>query len=69
MDDQLNTLTILRLKQVKARTGLSCSTIYLRMSLGTFPKNIPLGGPGAVGWIESEINDWIRRRIEAARAV
>ena len=47
--------TILRLPAVKSRTGLSRSTIYLRVAEGNFPTPIPLGGR-AVGWIEEEIN-------------
>ena len=35
--------TILRLPTVKARTGLSRSTIYHRVSCGTFPAPVPLG--------------------------
>lgn len=61
-----STVTILRLPSVTARTGLSRSTIYLRVSEGTFPKPIALG-PRAVGWIESEIDEWIACRIEASR--
>ena len=56
---------ILRLPAVKARTGLSRSTIYLRMSKGVFPTPISLGDR-AVGWLESEINDWIARHIKAS---
>ncbi|HBD7469434.1 TPA: helix-turn-helix transcriptional regulator [Legionella pneumophila] len=56
---------ILRLPTVKVRTGLSRSTIYLRISKGDFPTPISLGGR-AVGWLESEINDWISRQIEAS---
>jgi prophage regulatory protein len=59
-------LTILRRKQVEARTGLSRSTIYLRVSDGTFPKPVSLGAR-AVGWVESEISDWLASRIEASR--
>ncbi len=57
---------ILRLPAVKARTGLSRSTIYLRISEDRFPKPISLGGR-AVGWIESEIDDWLNQQIEASR--
>jgi prophage regulatory protein len=57
---------ILRLPTVKARTGLSRSTIYLRISEGNFPKPVALGGR-AVGWVEAEINDWLREQIEASR--
>lgn len=58
--------TILRLQSVKERTGLSRSTIYLRISQSRFPNAISLGGR-AVGWIESEINDWINQQIETSR--
>lgn len=57
---------ILRLPSVKARTGLSRSTIYLRVSEGGFPKPISLGGR-AVGWIEKEVNDWLNHQIETSR--
>ncbi|MCP4995521.1 MAG: AlpA family transcriptional regulator [Gammaproteobacteria bacterium] len=60
-------LYILRRNQVEARTGLSRSTIYLRISEGSFPKPITLGGGRAVGWIEAEINDWLNQQIEASR--
>lgn len=54
--------TILRLPAVKAATGLSRSTIYARVRLGTFPAPVPLGG-NRVGWVESEIAAWILRRF------
>lgn len=60
------THTILRLPAVKARTGLSRSTIYLRVSRGTFPEPVRLGGR-AVGWLEAEIQGWLQRRIDATR--
>ena len=58
--------TILRLPTVKARTGLSRSTIYLRVAEGTFPDSVSLGGR-AVGWVEEEVNDWLAKRIAASR--
>jgi len=58
--------SILRLPAVKARTGLSRSTIYLRVAEGTFPKPVSLGGR-AVGWVESEIQQWLEQQIEASR--
>ena len=57
---------ILRLPAIKTRTGLSRSTIYLRISEGSFPRSISLGGR-AVGWIESEIDEWLEQQIEASR--
>lgn len=59
--------SILRLPEVKARTGLSRSTIYLRMSEGSFPASISLGGPRAVGWLASDVDRWLDRQIEASR--
>ncbi len=56
-------LSILRRKQVEKRTGLSRSTIYLRIQEGTFPKPISLGAR-AVGWLENEIEAWLAARIE-----
>jgi len=60
------THNMLRLPAVKARTGLSRSTIYLRISDGSFPKPVSLGGR-AVGWIEAEVNDWLNQQIEGSR--
>ena len=57
---------ILRLPAVKDRTGLSRSTIYLRISQGKFPKPVSLGGR-AVGWIEVEIEDWLTQQITTSR--
>jgi prophage regulatory protein len=65
-------VTILRRKQVETRTGLSRSTIYDKLSARSprfdpsFPRSIPLGAH-AVGWVESEIQDWIERRIHERR--
>ena len=56
-------LSILRRKQVEKRTGLSRSTIYLRIQNGTFPRPIKLGAR-AVGWLENEIEAWLTARIE-----
>ena len=57
----------LRLPEVMARTGLSRSTIYVRLDEGRFPRPVSLGAR-AVGWIESEVDEWIRDRIEKSRS-
>lgn len=57
---------ILRLPVVKIRTGLSRSTIYLRVSRKCFPEPVSLGGR-AVGWIEDEIEAWLKAQIDASR--
>jgi prophage regulatory protein len=57
---------ILRLPAVKASVGLSRSTIYLRIAEGTFPKPVSLGGR-AVGWLQAEVDAWMKQRIEYSR--
>jgi prophage regulatory protein len=57
---------LLRLPEVKATTGLSKSSIYARISGGTFPKQIPIG-PRLVVWVESDIQKWITEQVSAAR--
>lgn len=59
--------TILRLPAVKDRTGLSRSTIYLHIAKGIFPSPVNLG-PRAVGWLESDISEWLDARITASRS-
>ena len=59
--------SILRRKAVQARTGLSCSSIYLYMANQNFPKPVKLG-PRAVGWIESEISQWLDAQVKQSRA-
>ena len=58
---------VLRLPRVQARTGLARSTIYVRVANGSFPQPIRLGAR-AVGWIESEVDAWIREQIAASRS-
>jgi prophage regulatory protein len=60
-------LSILRRRQVEKRVGLTRSPIYARIKAGTFPKPISLGGGKAVGWIESEIDDWLSAQVQKSR--
>lgn len=53
---------ILRRREVIRRVGYSLVHIYRLEKQGTFPKRVKLG-PNSVGWIESEIEAWIRERI------
>ena len=59
-------IRFLRISEVQARTGLSRSTIYAWSAEGRFPAPVRLGGR-AVGWIESEIDAWLRERIAESR--
>jgi prophage regulatory protein len=56
------THVILRLPAVKARTGLSRSTIYLRIKEGTFPAPVSLGSR-MVGWPSHEVDALNAARI------
>ncbi len=55
-------ITILKLSDVKKKTGLSRSTIYERMDEGTFPRQVQLG-LRAVGWLESEVEEWLENLV------
>jgi len=53
---------LLRLRDVLEVVRLSRSEVYRLMSLGRFPKPIPLG-ERAVAWTEDSIDEWIESRI------
>lgn len=55
---------ILRLPDVKARTGLSRSSIYSFIKSGDFPSHVSLGAR-AVGWDSQAVDKWIQARIQA----
>jgi prophage regulatory protein len=56
------TQTILRIPAVKTQSGLSRSTIYLRISERLWTKPVALG-PRAVGWPSDEVAALIAARI------
>lgn len=56
-------MRIIRLSEVLASTGLARSTVYKYVADGSFPKPVSLGDR-AVGWVESEVQDWVLARIE-----
>jgi prophage regulatory protein len=66
MEKAVNGVNILRIRQVRERTGLSRSTIYLKIKTGEFPDAISLGDR-AVGWCSNEIDAWISARINTRR--
>ena len=59
-------LAIIRLTEVKARTGRSRSSIYADIKAGRFVAPIRIG-LRAVGWPEHEVTDWISARIAESR--
>ena len=57
---------VLRLPEVKVRTGLSRSTLYELIARHEFPRPFPIS-PRAVGFLESEIIGWIEDRAATRR--
>ena len=47
----------LRRRQIEELTGLAKSTIYDRITAGTFPKPVKIGDR-AVAWRQSDIDAW-----------
>ena len=64
---------LIRLNDVLRRTGISRSSVYLKINKkskyfdATFPRPVPLssGIRGGVAWSLSEIEQWISSRINA----
>lgn len=56
-----------RLPQVRQKVGFSRSEIYRLISLGRFPRPIPLG-ERAVAWDMEEVEAWVQERIAARDA-
>ncbi len=57
-------MRIIRLKEVIDLTGLARSTVYKYVGEGSFPKPVSLGDR-CVGWVDTEVQDWILDKIEA----
>lgn len=57
---------IIRQPALRAKTGLKKSSLYSFMQKGEFPRPVSLGAR-AVGWIESEVDQWIADRISESR--
>ncbi|MBP6109235.1 MAG: AlpA family phage regulatory protein [Rhodocyclaceae bacterium] len=58
--------TFLRIKQVRAATGMSRSWIYEAIRRGEFPSPIALGAR-AVAWDSAAISNWQQGRLEQGR--
>ena len=57
-------MKVLRLPAVLERIGLSKSTLWRLINDGEFPEPIKLG-PRATGWLEEEVEAWIKSRSRA----
>ncbi|OHT19954.1 helix-turn-helix transcriptional regulator [Edaphosphingomonas haloaromaticamans] len=49
---------LIRLPEVRLRTGLSTATIYRKVAAGVFPPKVQIS-MNVVGWYESDIDRWI----------
>jgi prophage regulatory protein len=58
-------VSMLRLKQLKERTGLGRSTLYERIRTGAWTAPVPLG-PRAVGWPSHEVEALLEAQIAGA---
>ena len=58
---------VLRRPEVEERVGLARSTLYKLIGLGKFPEPIRLG-TNSVGWLESDIEEWLASRQRGTRA-
>jgi prophage regulatory protein len=61
-----NEVRLLRFKQINEMTGLPKSSVYALIKKGEFPSPIPIT-PQTVGWISTEVSEWIASRVKAAR--
>lgn len=55
-------LRLLRFKEVQALVGLSRTTLRRLEGENLFPKRKRIG-KSSIGWLESEIQDWIASRV------
>jgi prophage regulatory protein len=56
-------MRIIRLKATIIKAGLSRSSVYRLLAEDKFPKPVSLG-ERSIGFVESEVDDWILGRIE-----
>lgn len=55
------TLKLLRMPEVRTKTGKSPSSIYSDIGSGRFPKPVKIGQRTSA-WIEAELDAWIEER-------
>jgi prophage regulatory protein len=53
---------LLRFPAVRARTGLSRSTIWRLERRGAFPRHRRIS-PNAVAWLEQDVSEWIESKV------
>ena len=68
MSNQVLEKRILSAKDVTRQLGISKSGLYNLVKNGYLPKGIPLG-PRKVGWLQSDIDDFIQKQLKKSRSV
>lgn len=57
-------MQVVRLRAAEAKIGIKKTKIYKLMREGKFPPCIKLGGGRAVGWLEEDLDKWIRDQVK-----
>ncbi len=60
-----NNVKLLRIAEVKNKTGMSRASIYAEMKKGKFPKNIKIT-VRCVAWKSDDVDAWIEKKIQEA---
>ena len=58
---------LLRLPEVRTRTGLPTSSLYALMADGKFPRPVKLSAR-SVAWDETLVSEWIGTRLAESKA-
>jgi prophage regulatory protein len=58
-------IVILRPAEVAAKKGIPRTGQFELLRAGDFPKPIKLSGARSIGFIESEIDEWLEKRMAA----
>ena len=63
----MDSVRLLRAREVCQIVGFSPSQLYKRIAAGTFPRPVRLG-PNMARWPNNVIEEWIQEAIEAGQA-
>src|SRR5437870_2336208 len=65
-------MRILKMREVAAKVARAESWVYAKVAEGQFPRPIGMEGGQILGWVEAEIDEWLKalvaRRDELAAA-
>lgn len=59
-----DTPSLIRLRAVLQRTGLSRSSVYALVKRGEFPRQIQPNGVRVALWDSSQVDTWVRDQIK-----